>query len=314
MTEAPFVASVPASLAGVRVDRAVSLLTGVSRAVAADLVERGQVRLGDEPVRARSLHVVAGQSLVVLLPEPEALVPDEAVRYEVVHEDEALIVVDKPPGLVVHPGAGSSRGTLAAGLLARDPGIAGVGDPRRPGIVHRLDRGTSGLLVVARTPDAYAALGAQLAARTVGRRYVALVAGHLASDRGVVDAPIGRSDRSPTKMAVAASGRPARTSYEVLERLEVRAGASAPARVRASLVSCTLETGRTHQIRVHLSAIGHPVVGDDRYGHPPRGVVAPGRLFLHAAELSLDHPTTGRRVSWTSPLPEDLTRVLARND
>lgn len=319
MSERPFVATVPAPLAGVRVDRAVSMLTGVSRAVAAGLVECGQVLLADEPVRTRSLQVAAGQELVVHLPEPDVLAPDETVRFGVVHEDDAIIVVDKPPGLVVHPGSGTRHGTLAAGLLARDPDIAAVGDPRRPGIVHRLDRGTSGLLVVARTPAAHGALSEQLAARTVGRRYLALVAGHVESDRGIVDAPIGRSDRAPTKMAVVASGRPARTTYQVLDRIEVRTRADGPhgderRGLAMTLVSCTLETGRTHQIRVHLSAIGHPVIGDDRYGHPPRGVVAPGRLFLHAAELSIDHPSTGQRVTWTSPLPDDLAGTLRRGE
>lgn len=308
MSAPPFVATVPESLAGVRVDRAVSLLTGVSRSVAADLVARGRVQLGGAPVRSRSRQVATREALVVVLPEPAVLVPDETVPFGVVYEDEAILVVDKPPGVVVHPGSGARHGTLAAGLLARDPGIAGVGEPSRPGIVHRLDRGTSGLLAVARTPAALEALRAQLAARTVGRRYVALVAGHLASDRGIVDAPVGRSDRSPAKMAVSAAGRPARTGYRVLARLEVPARSGA--RVPATLASCTLETGRTHQIRVHLCAIGHPVIGDDRYGHPPRGVVGAGRLFLHAAELSLDHPTTGRRVSWTSPLPADLAEVV----
>jgi 23S rRNA pseudouridine1911/1915/1917 synthase len=203
--------------------------------------------------------------------------------------------------------------------LDRFPDIAALADgpcdPTRPGIVHRLDRGTSGLLVVARTASAYEQLGAQMKARSVGRRYTALVEGHVADDRGVVDAPIGRSVRTPTRMAVTAAGRPSRTGYEVLARLTLP-GAPGGQPASATLLTCTLETGRTHQIRVHLAAIGHPVAGDDRYG-PSRGRVlgpfmTPGRLFLHAGWLAVDHPGTGERVSWESALPPDLRAVLDR--
>lgn len=290
---------VPGTLAGVRVDRAVSLLTGLSRAEAATLVAEGKVRVDGRPVTARSLPLAEGCELDVEVPPPADRRPtaDPGVQLVVVHEDEDLVVVDKPAGLVVHPGAGHADGTLVAGLLARYPELAGVGDPERPGIVHRLDRGTSGLLVVARTEPARQSLVAQLAARTAGRRYLALVAGHVAEDRGAVDAPIGRSVRTPTKMAVTERGRPARTGYTVLRRLD--------APTASSLLAVRLETGRTHQVRVHLAAIGHPVVGDDRYGGPPLH-----RMFLHAAELSLDHPRTGARCTWTSPLPADLVAVV----
>jgi 23S rRNA pseudouridine1911/1915/1917 synthase len=214
-----------------------------------------------------------------------------------------VIVVDKPQALVVHPGAGNARGTMAAGLLARYPELAGVGEPDRPGIVHRLDKGTSGLLVVARTPAAYDSLVGQLSSRTVERRYLALVWGVPEPATGLVDAPIGRSKRDPTRMAVSSSGREARTRYEVLQPF------TQP--IEAALIECRLETGRTHQIRVHLAAIEHPIVGDPRY-RGKRASFATPRTFLHAHALAFDHPATGERVSFSSPLPEDLTEVLAR--
>lgn len=297
---------IPESLDGVRVDRAVSLLTGVSRAAATRLVDAGRVGVDGVAVTSRSLPLAAGSTLSVDLPEPgdDRPCPDPSVAVVVVHEDADLVVVDKPAGLVVHPGAGHADGTLVSGLLARYPELAGVGDPARPGIVHRLDRGTSGLLAVARTGEAHRALTAQLADHTAGRRYLALVAGHVAEDRGVVDAPIGRSDRTPTRMAVSSQGRPARTSYTVRRRLVQP--------LAATLLEVSLETGRTHQVRVHLSAIDHPVVGDERYGGP----TLPGleRPFLHAAELALDHPRTGQRLRWRSPLPPELEAVLAGSD
>lgn len=320
-----FVANVPEALAGMRIDRAVSTLTGVSRSEAAALVDGGRVRVDGRPVFQRSTPLTAGGELSVELPGARAVLePDAGVDFTVVYEDNDLVVVDKPAGVVVHPGAGSRDATLVAGLLARYPDIGALGptsDPARPGVVHRLDKGTSGLLVVARTPVAYRSLVAQMGARTVGRRYLALVGGLVADDRGVVDAPIGRSTRTPTKMAVTPSGRPARTRYVVMDRFERLFGTNGWVPLQASLLACTLETGRTHQIRVHFAAIGHPVIGDDRYGtgratrttrgtRRERRILAPGRLFLHAAELSIDHPVTGVRLSWSSPLPPDLRSVL----
>ena len=320
MTADLFVATVPDSLAGVRVDRAVSMLTGVSRSAAARLVDLGEVVLDGEVVIDRAAPLRAGSSISVSLASAgDVLAADERVEFRVVFADDALVVVDKPAGVVVHPGAGRSDGTLVAGLLARFPDIGalagGVCDPARPGIVHRSDKGTSGLLVVARTPDAYRALASQMQARTVGREYVALVRGAVPDDRGIVDAPVGRSTRTPTKMAVSAGGRPARTRYEVDARAE-RVWREAPGEwieLPVTLVRCVLETGRTHQIRVHMAAIGHPVVGDDRYGRDrarERGLLVPGRLFLHAASIAVDHPVTGERLTWRSPLPEDLRQVL----
>jgi 23S rRNA pseudouridine1911/1915/1917 synthase len=207
--------------------------------------------------------------------------------------------------VVVHPGHGHATGTLVHGLLATFPDLAGMGeatDPARPGIVHRLDRGTSGLLVVARTPDAYRSLVAQLTDRSVERRYTALVYGHVEEEQGVVDAPIGRSGNDPTRMAVTADGRPARTRYRVSRRLEL----ASP----VTLLDVRLETGRTHQIRVHLAAIGHPVVDDQRYAKGRMLSGGPGRPFLHASSLAFDHPASGVRATWTSPLPEELARVI----
>jgi 23S rRNA pseudouridine1911/1915/1917 synthase len=239
-------------------------------------------------------------------------VADPSVAFEVVFADDDVVVVDKPPGLVVHPGAGHPTSTLVHGLVARFPDLAApVGrpwpDPARPGIVHRLDRGTSGLLVVARTPVAYDNLVAQLAGRGVTRVYRALVTGEVETARGVVDAPVGRSQRTPTRMAVSRRGRPARTHYEVARRF-----AGPPP---ATLLDLSLETGRTHQIRVHLAAIGHPVVGDDVYGRGRPGPLPTlGRPFLHAAALGFDHPTTGAHLTFTSALPPDLEGALAGLD
>ena len=226
----------------------------------------------------------------------------DLVRFTVVHEDDQLIIVDKPAGLVVHPGAGNEHGTLVNGLLARYPELRGVGEDHRPGIVHRLDVGTSGLLAVARTERAYRELVAALASRDVGRVYRTLVWGHPANPVGVVEAPIGRDHRDPTRMAVVVDGRPSRTRYRVLRQY------STP--VAASSVECRLETGRTHQIRVHLAAIGHPVVGDATYGGVRPGISCP-RPFLHAARLELDHPVTGESLEFESPLPADLAAVEA---
>jgi 23S rRNA pseudouridine1911/1915/1917 synthase len=300
------VETIPAALAGERLDRVVAMLTGLSRAEAAALVDGGHVTIDGRTATTRSVRLDEGVIVAVDVGErattsgPE---PDPAVAFTVVHEDPDVLVVDKPAGLVVHAGAGNSTGTLVHGLLARYPGLAGVGERDRPGIVHRLDKDTSGLLAVARTTAAHAALTRQLRAREVERRYLALVWGHLDSARGVVDAPIGRSGRTPTRMAVTARGREARTRYEL------RAAYGDP--VEVSLLECRLETGRTHQIRVHLAAIGHAVVGDARYGGARQSFAVP-RFFLHAAHLGFRHPTTGDALSFDSPLPPDLEEVLSR--
>ncbi len=307
--------TVPAALAGARVDRVVSLLSGMPRSTVAELIGDGGVRLDGVAVTTRSRTVRSGQRLEVDVrrEEIDVPVPDPSVVFAVVYEDSELIVVDKPAGLVVHHGAGHHGGTLVDGLLARFPDLlalaaAGGGDPDRPGIVHRLDKGTSGLVVVARTPAAYRSLAKQFRAHSAGRQYRVLAAGRVEADEGTVDAPIGRSTRQRTRMAVTARGRPARTEYRVLERFV--------SPVPCTLLEASLDTGRTHQVRVHLSAIGHPVIGDDRYGRSvarPQALMAlmaPGRLFLHAFRLSLDHPSGGR-ATWESPLPDDLAVVVA---
>ena len=216
--------------------------------------------------------------------------------FSVAYEDEHLIVIDKGPGLVVHPGRGHREDTLSQ-LLA--PVLAG-GDPERAGIVHRLDRDTSGLMVVARTEEAHRRLQAALSARKIEREYLALVEGRPPSRTGTVDAPVGRDPRVRTRMAVGgAAAREARTHFEIERTLP-----------RSTLLRLRLETGRTHQIRVHMQAIGHPVAGDPEYGTP--GLYGLQRQFLHATRLAFDHPATGERVEVRSPLPADLRAALER--
>ncbi|MGI8754635.1 MAG: RluA family pseudouridine synthase [Acidimicrobiales bacterium] len=297
---------VPEALGGERIDRVVAMLTSLSRAEATDVVRSGGVTVDGVIAERGADRLEVGASLVIA-PRDQAAdlapVADPGIEVAVVYADAAVIVVDKPAGLVVHPGAGHEDDTLVNGLLVAYPELAGVGDSERPGIVHRLDRGTSGLLVVARTPAAYLDLVSQLAARTVDRQYRALVWGHPEAPRGVVEAPIGRSPRSPTKMAVTESGKAARTRYEVVATFD------APAVV--SELTCRLETGRTHQIRVHLAAIGHPVVGDDRYRGVRQSLPCP-RPYLHAEHLGFDHPTTGEHLAFDAALPLDLQAVHDR--
>jgi 23S rRNA pseudouridine1911/1915/1917 synthase len=296
---------VPAALDGERVDRVVALVLDCSRHDAAALVAAGEVQVDGRVVHKVSQRLHEGELLEVAT-APEVRDPrpvaDAGVAVAVVYEDPEVLVVDKPAGLVVHPGAGHEEGTLVHGLLALHPELAEVGEADRPGIVHRLDAGTSGLLVVARTPDAYRSLTGQLERRAVDRRYDALVWGHPEADAGLIDAPIGRSSRRRTAMAISADGRDARTRYEVVRRYE---------EPEVSLLSCTLETGRTHQIRVHLQAIGHAVVGDDRYRGVRPALAAP-RPMLHAAHLGFDHPGTGERATFDSARPADFEAVLAR--
>ena len=298
----------PPALGGERLDRIVALLADVSRSVAAAVIDAGAVRVDGDVAGSGKVRLAAGSVVDIdtsAIKEPEPPSADPGVQFAVVQEDESVIVVDKPAGLVVHPGAGNRDGTLVSGLLARFPDIIDVGNRQRPGIVHRLDAGSSGLLVVARTNEAATMLMAQFAAHTAGRRYTALVWGHPAAGHGVIDAPIGRDPGDPLRMAVVVDGRPARTEYQVVERL------LAPADV--ALLTCRLQTGRTHQIRVHLTGIGHPLVGDSTYGDR-RISLGLTRPFLHATELSFDHPATGERVTFTSPLPDDLAALLSTLD
>ena len=296
---------IPESLAGERLDRIVSLLADVSRSDASTMVANRGVTVDGEPATSGKVRLRVGQ-VVEIDPASRPVAappgPDASIPVHVVYSDDDVIVVDKEPGVVVHPAAGHQGGTLVNGLLARFPEIAEVGDPERPGIVHRLDVGTSGLLVVARTQTAYDSLVEQLSEHDVERRYIALAWGRFDAPVGTVDAPIGRDPRDPLRMAVVATGKEARTHFRVEQSFT---------EPEVSLVTCELETGRTHQIRVHLAAIGHPVVGDGTYGGRRPGWSV-DRPFLHAAGLRFRHPVTGDDVSVESELPADLRALLGR--
>ncbi|HXG76478.1 MAG TPA: RluA family pseudouridine synthase [Gaiellaceae bacterium] len=284
--------------AGARLDRVLAGRAEIgSRALAERLLAVGAVRVEGTP-RPKSHRVEAGALVELELPEEDAPLAPEAVTVPVAWEDEHLLVVDKPAGLSVHPGAGERRGTLAGQLLAL--GAAGGDDPARPGIVHRLDRDTSGLLVVARSQEAYAALADAIRKREVERRYLALVRGRPRSRTGRIDAAIGRDRRDPTRRSLDTDEpREAVTHFEALELLPEHA-----------LLEVRLETGRTHQIRVHLAAIDLPVAGDAQYG--VRGDLGLARQFLHAHRLRFRHPLTGAEVDVSSPLPPDLEAALER--
>ncbi|HTO01444.1 MAG TPA: RluA family pseudouridine synthase [Microthrixaceae bacterium] len=303
----PFVSeTIPDVLGGERVDRIVAMITGSSRAEAADVLANGLVSINGKVVTKASTRLLEGDDLAVQsnpVKTEEALKADPDVIFEVVHEDEQIIVIDKPAGLVVHPGAGHSGSTLVHGLIYRFPELTGVGEEHRPGLVHRLDRGTSGLLVVARTPHAYSSLVEQISRHEAERIYSALTWGHFEHAKAVIDAPIGRSKRDPLKMTVAVDGRESRTHYSVDQTFWEP--------IEASLITCQLETGRTHQIRVHLSSVGHSVIGDPIYGGARKSFPVP-RPFLHARWLSFMHPGSGEKVSFESSMPADLKKVLAQ--
>lgn len=294
----------PGALAGERLDRVVALLADVSRREATELIRSGAVTVnGADPDKPSVRLEIDDEVAVDLPPAPAGLLADASVDFVVVHEDDDVIVVDKPAHLVVHPGSGVADGTLVNGLLARYPELATIGQSDRPGIVHRLDRGTSGLLMVARTDRAYHDLVGQLAERTVSRRYQTLVEGLVEAEEGLIDAPLGRSPRRVTRRAVVADGRSARTRYRVERRYQA---------AERTALECRLETGRTHQIRAHLTAIGHPVVADTQYGAAPDPDL--DRPFLHAAELGFRHPGSGHSIELSSPLPDDLAGMLERLD
>ena len=288
--------TVPAAYAGLRLDQALAkLLPEFSRSRLAQWVRLSRATVDGRAVLPRQR--VWGGEVIDIAPLPDAAVVahrPEDIPLEVVFEDDTLLIVNKPAGLVVHPGSGNWQGTLLNALLRRVPGLAGI---PRAGIVHRLDKDTSGLLVVAKTLTAQASLVRQLQARSVKREYLAVAHGRIARD-GRIEAPIGRHPLKRTKMAVVARGRLAVTHYQVLERY---AG--------ASLLRCRLETGRTHQIRVHLSALGHPLVGDPVYGKRSSSIPFP-RQALHAERLALVHPRTGKAVDWQVEPPVDMRRLI----
>ena len=293
-----------------RVDKVLAAALGdVSRNRIKALMEAGLVTSGGRTIDNPSGRVKHGQSFDVLLPPPVAAEPvPQAIALDIVHEDDAVIVIDKPAGMVVHPAAGNRDGTLVNALLAHcAAGLSGIGGVARPGIVHRLDKDTSGLMVVAKTDQAHAALSAQFADRTLSRTYLAVVWSVPRPSSGRIDAPIGRSSRNRKKMAVVARGKSAQTDYRVLQAFGTT----------ASLVECTLATGRTHQIRVHMASIGHPLIGDPLYGgRSARGSQAPAdlrrfpRQALHAARLTFRHPLSNRMVSFESRLSIDIKSLI----
>lgn len=305
---------VPGDAAGQRLDRfLVARIEGVSRAGLARWIRESRVRVDGTPAAKAGLPLKPGMTVEVEVPTPAPERPEpEDLPFEIVYEDDDLLIVDKPAGLTVHPGHGQRGGTLINGLVGRGVRLASVGEPDRPGIVHRLDRDTSGLLVVAKNDEAHQALARSFAERQVEKRYRALVWGHPRPDEGVIEREIGRSRANPTKMAVRSTRgrrRWALTTYKTIE--------SFPG---FSLLDINLTTGRTHQIRVHLESIHHPIVGDDRYGGRAwRGVQDPLKrkalrefenLALHAARLSFLHPASGDRLVFRSSLPQRITQLL----
>ncbi len=302
-----------ADAAGRRLDAWLAhTLPSLSRSRLQSLIEQGQVLLDGTPARP-SVRLRPGQSVEVLVPPPVQAVPaPEDIPLSILYQDSRLLVIDKPAGLVVHPGAGLASGTLVNALLHHVKDLSGIGGVLRPGIVHRLDRGTSGVLVVAKDDETHRALARQFAGRTVEKEYLALVHGMPARPSGSVSAPIGRDPVHRQRMSVRAPrGREARTSWVLEEGFD-----------GAALLRVAIHTGRTHQIRVHLASIGHPVVGDASYG----GTRTPScrraaardalrsltRPALHAARIAFTHPATGERLTVTAPLPPDLAAVLDR--
>ena len=308
---------------GNRLDRVLTArVADLSRSRVKALILAGEVTVGGRTIRDPEHRVNAGDAITIAIPEPEPALPaGEAIPLNVVYEDDAIIVIDKPKGLVVHPAAGNWSGTLVNALIAHcGASLSGIGGVRRPGIVHRLDKDTTGLIVVAKTDRAHAALARQFAdhGRTgpLRRGYLAFVWGAPGRPRGTIDKPIDRHPRARDRMAVRPDGREAVTHWEVLETYP-----GIDSKPVASLLACRLETGRTHQIRVHLAHIGHPLMGDTVYGPgfktkaallPPaaaEALAALGRQALHAYVLTIAHPVSGQPLEFQSELPADLTRL-----
>jgi 23S rRNA pseudouridine1911/1915/1917 synthase len=296
--------------AGQRLDVYLARASGLSRARVQGLIDRGAIRVDGHPQKPR-YSVRAGDQVTLALPDitPLALTP-EPIPLDILYEDEHLLVLNKPARLVVHPGAGRPTGTLVHALLAHCRDLPGIGGVERPGIVHRLDRDTSGVMVVAKSERAHASLSGQFKNRSIQKRYLALVHGVVAREAGRIEAAIGRREHDRKRMGVKREGgRAARTVYRILRRFP-----------GMTLVELTLETGRTHQIRVHLAHIGHPVVGDVAYGGrrerriAPGGEAVPARQMLHAWVLGFQHPVTGARLEFTAPPPPDFLEAAGALD
>ncbi|GAB4476652.1 MAG: RluA family pseudouridine synthase [Anaerolineae bacterium] len=297
----PRIVELTARQGGERLDKFLAAgLQGVSRTEIQRLIKEAQVLVNGREARP-SYRLEAGDVVCVALPlRPDDVVRPQDIPLEVLYEDADLVAVNKPPGMVVHPAQGSREDTLVNAALWRWPEMAAVGGPDRAGVVHRLDKETSGVILLARTPAALAALQAQFKARTTTKQYLALVEGIPVSRAGVIEAPIGRDPRQRKRMAVVHEGRPSVTRYDVIEVFDEHA-----------LLAVEPKTGRTHQIRVHLAWLGHPVVGDRVYGFR-RQRLKIGRMFLHAAALEVVSPSTGERLRFEAPLPPDLADVLSR--
>ncbi|MHB9033871.1 MAG: RluA family pseudouridine synthase [Anaerolineae bacterium] len=286
---------------GERLDRYLARVSGYSRSLIQALIGSGCVTVSGRPARPSYL-VSAGDTVTLRLPEPGPSGGDLDIPPlpEVIYEDAALLVLNKPAGLTVHPGAGTTTATLLQSLVEYRPELLKFTwpDPARPGIVHRLDKDTSGILLVALNPTAQAAMQAQFKAHSIQKTYLAVLHGHLQPDEGTIDAPLGRHPTRRVKRAVVAEGRPAQTRYQVIERFE-----------QACYVKAWPLSGRTHQIRVHFAALGHAVVGDRLYG-PRRSALTAARQMLHAWRISLVHPVNGENLSFEAPLPPDFSELL----
>jgi 23S rRNA pseudouridine1911/1915/1917 synthase len=319
--------TIAAEEAGTRLDRVLAArIPSLSRSRLKALIVAGQVTVERRTIRDPATGVNSGETITVSLPPAEAPEPaGEAIPLNIVYEDAALIVIDKPKGLVVHPAAGHATGTLVNALIAHcGDSLSGIGGVKRPGIVHRLDKDTSGLMVVAKTDRAHRALSAQFADKSesgIERGYLALVWGAPPRPKGTVDAPLDRHPQARDKRAVRADGRHAVTHWQVLKRFAGQDPTPQDGKPIASLLACTLDTGRTHQIRVHLAHIGHPIIGDATYATgfktkasrlPPAARAALddlGRQALHAYRLGFDHPDSGKRLEFRSELPDDIRRL-----
>lgn len=291
---------IPGPCEQMRVDACMAQLSGLTRSRCSHLIEKGLVYLDGCMVKNKT-RVQQGQRLCWQVPDAKPLdLSPEALPLEIIYQDEDLAVVNKPRGMVVHPGAGVESGTLVNALLYHLDHLSGINGTLRPGIVHRLDKDTSGLLLIAKNDEAHHSLAAQIADKTARREYLALVVGNIKQDSGIVDAPIGRHRTQRVKMAVVPGGRPARTHFTVLHRFG-----------DATLVLCRLETGRTHQIRVHMAHMGHPVWGDPVYGPKTMRDETFGQL-LHAARLCFTHPCTQQTLSFKAPLDDYFVKALKK--